>query len=217
MSADSISLKQCSRKEQCVSPLGSWQPATTEYFRKASKEKSGLTSRCKACLHQGDAKYREDNPNHHKEWYEEQKRKNPDYIRDLYQKNKVDVIARATDWNKKHAEHFNAQQRKRYADNPEVRVKQRVFTDAYQDRLRKAGGKIPIALKRELYEEQEHRCGYCGQTLYMSIKYDCHIDHIIPLIRGGTNDKDNLVMCCKHCSASKGHKTLPEWFATRGW
>lgn len=42
-------LKQCSRKEKCVNPLGSWLPATTEYFDKNKQVKSGLNSWCLAC------------------------------------------------------------------------------------------------------------------------------------------------------------------------
>jgi 5-methylcytosine-specific restriction endonuclease McrA len=33
-----------------------------------------------------------------------------------------------------------------------------------------------------------------------------HIDHVIPLAGGGTNDLDNLVLACIFCNTSKGAK-----------
>lgn len=48
-------------------------------------------------------------------------------------------------------------------------------------------------------------CLYCGAPAE-------HVDHFIPLSRGGTHDLDNLVAACKACNLSKGAK-LPdvEW------
>jgi 5-methylcytosine-specific restriction endonuclease McrA len=210
MTTGIVPQKRCSHCDQLF-------PATTEYFRKASKEKSGLTSRCKTCLHQGDAKYREENPDQVKIWYEQEKIRNPDYLKNLYLDNRDEIIARSAQWQKDHPEQLNATRRKHYADDPNEKIKRRKYTDEYQARCSAVGGKIPKALKLELYEEQEHRCAYCGITLYMSIKGDVNTDHIKPLIKGGTNDKDNLVVCCKTCNSSKGTKDFEEWVKVRGW
>lgn len=51
-------------------------------------------------------------------------------------------------------------------------------------------------------------CAYCGVKL---AKHTATIDHIIPLSRGGTDFKWNLVWCCKRCNLSKGSKLLSEW------
>ena len=47
------------------------------------------------------------------------------------------------------------------------------------------------------------RCEYCrihADDLFLSF----HIDHIIPLKHGGTNDTDNLAYTCPHCNQHKG-------------
>ena len=36
--------------------------------------------------------------------------------------------------------------------------------------------------------------------------YPFDIDHIIPRCMGGTNDMDNLRLCCRHCNRKKGSK-----------
>lgn len=59
MAADSIPLKQCSRKEKCVNPQGSWLPATSEYFQPSAKYKSGFVSQCRACRLNNTHKWRE--------------------------------------------------------------------------------------------------------------------------------------------------------------
>ena len=38
-----------------------------------------------------------------------------------------------------------------------------------------------------------------------------HIDHIIPLARGGTHHPENLAPACQRCNSSKHSKLLSEW------
>ena len=41
------------------------------------------------------------------------------------------------------------------------------------------------------------------------------IDHVIPLVRGGTNYEGNLVPACRTCNCSKSARTVMEWRAGR--
>ena len=52
-------------------------------------------------------------------------------------------------------------------------------------------------------------CPYCGEPFEGG-----HIDHVVPVSRGGTNDRENLVYCCTSCNLSKHDKTLEEWRPT---
>lgn len=61
-----------------------------------------------------------------------------------------------------------------------------------------------IALIRQ---QQEGRCWYCGEA----IEGAGHIDHQIPLSRGGSNAPDNLVLACKGCNCAKGARTPAEF------
>lgn len=49
-----------------------------------------------------------------------------------------------------------------------------------------------------------YRCAYCGGP------YE-HVDHVIPLSRGGTAWASNLRPACIHCNTSKSNKLLEEW------
>lgn len=53
-------------------------------------------------------------------------------------------------------------------------------------------------------------CFYCGgQTL----KKNRHVDHVIPLSRGGTHSVSNLAIACADCNLRKGTKTPAEFAA----
>jgi len=48
---------------------------------------------------------------------------------------------------------------------------------------------------------QNDSCSYCGST-------GGTIDHITPVVSGGTNDWDNLTAACKSCNSRKHDRTL---------
>lgn len=49
-------------------------------------------------------------------------------------------------------------------------------------------------------------CAYCGETPDV-----LHIDRVVALASGGTNDLHNLVVACGPCSKSKGAKSISRW------
>lgn len=54
------------------------------------------------------------------------------------------------------------------------------------------------------WKQQGKRCAYCDRLADT-------IDHVVPLVRGGTNYEGNLVPCCKSCNSSKQGLTIVEW------
>ena len=69
-----------------------------------------------------------------------------------------------------------------------------------------APGLSTTARKRLLdrWRRQGRACIYC----------DCPattVDHVIPLVRGGTNFEGNLAPCCKRCNSSKSGWMVVEW------
>lgn len=45
--------------------------------------------------------------------------------------------------------------------------------------------------------------------------FEHHIDHFIPMARGGTDDLANLVLACSVCNKSRGSKLPEEFLAQR--
>jgi len=58
----------------------------------------------------------------------------------------------------------------------------------------------------EILECYNHSCAYC-KTPNITLT----IEHVIPLSRGGTHTKDNLIPACTHCNYSKQDKLIGEW------
>ena len=44
-----------------------------------------------------------------------------------------------------------------------------------------------------------------------SFKDGATIDHIIPISQGGTNNLQNLLICCRSCNSSKGKKNIEQY------
>ena len=55
-----------------------------------------------------------------------------------------------------------------------------------------------------------NKCFYCGkETIPFTV--DKQIDHKTPISRGGKNNKENLVICCKACNSGKKERTEAEY------
>lgn len=59
--------------------------------------------------------------------------------------------------------------------------------------------------RRGIFTRDGYRCVYCGTT-----HLPLTIDHVIPRVRGGKDEWDNLVCCCTVCNNHKGDRTPEE-------
>ena len=100
--------------------------------------------------------------------------------------------------------------------NPEKRRKRRA-TDKHTYRARKQGngGTFTFEELNELFEQQEGFCAYCGELLYSSFDKDVHVEHKLPVSRGGTSYISNIVLSCSKCNWEKGTKTHEEFLQAR--
>jgi hypothetical protein len=66
---------------------------------------------------------------------------------------------------------------------------------------------IPAGVRFAVFHAAGFRCVYCGR----SVKEDgvrLVIDHIVPVSKGGTNDRPNLASACWECNAGKSAMLL---------
>lgn len=81
-------------------------------------------------------------------------------------------------------------------------------------RARKKGGGgsyLPSDI-REIFFAQKGRCALCG----VKLSANQQIDHIVPLAKGGTSNRNNLQILCRPCNASKGAKDQIDFMQARG-
>jgi len=72
------------------------------------------------------------------------------------------------------------------------------------------GGTHTAADIRAQYARQKGTCFWCHEK----VRDTYHVDHVMPVILGGSNGPENLVIACPTCNLSKGAKH-PQDFAGR--
>jgi len=78
--------------------------------------------------------------------------------------------------------------------------------------LAAAEGSTTKAEEKALLVAQGSKCGSCGED----IDYDSgHLDHIVALRLGGSNNIDNRQWLCRYCNQSKSRKSVDVWKAYR--
>ena len=65
---------------------------------------------------------------------------------------------------------------------------------------------IPQQIQIAVMQRDGECCQYCGAE-----DGPFHLDHVIPVSRGGDHGMHNLVVACARCNLSKGAKTPEEW------
>lgn len=60
-----------------------------------------------------------------------------------------------------------------------------------------------------LMDKVSIECEYCEDEI--TDKQELTVDHVVPLAQGGTNDIDNLVLCCRDCNLRKNNLLLTEY------
>lgn len=53
-----------------------------------------------------------------------------------------------------------------------------------------------------VYARDGYQCRYCG-----GVEGPWHLDHVFPVIQGGTSEPGNLVVACETCNCRKGGRT----------
>lgn len=66
---------------------------------------------------------------------------------------------------------------------------------------------IPKGIRFEVFKRDLFKCQYCGAAAPEVL---LHIDHIKPVVDGGTNDITNLITACVPCNLGKGAKRLDD-------
>lgn len=72
-----------------------------------------------------------------------------------------------------------------------------------------AGGAHSAEDILQMVEDQGRLCAYCEEPLDASY----HVDHMTPLVRGGSNDWSNLAISCQPCNSRKHAKTAEEFMS----
>ena len=141
-----------------------------------------------------EKQYYADNPEKIRVWNRKYRERNPETY-----------DARVKEYRSKNPEKVKEWHRKWAKNNPERR---KANLAARRARKHQAPGTHSAADIKRILLRQGKRCVYCKASLADGY----HVDHIIPLAKGGGNGPENLQCLCPTCNLSKGDK-LPAVFA----
>lgn len=155
----------------------------TSYNKDRSK-KDNLSSSCKECIRKKDREIYCKNP---------QKK----YEQVINYQRKTRLINKYKPYNSKYYSSEKSKEKKKIRDEKRHMLE------------KKANAVVPLTkeYRKEIYDKFNGKCAYCG--VECGEKY--HIDHIVPLCKGGTNEIDNLSLSCPMCNWKKGKKLVDEF------
>lgn len=129
------------------------------------------------------------------------------------ERNKARVKAKRAEWYRANAERLREKAR---AYGPEWRKanpeKHAARERNRRARKRAAEGSHTVDDIAAIRASQKDRCAYCRAKLHG--KGD--VDHITPLVKGGSNWPSNLQILCEFCNGSKGSKDPIDFMQGRG-
>lgn len=198
-------------------------PATIEFFYQRKEQSGTLRNACKECWkqinqerriknlaryrkqkRQYESKHSKEAAERHSRWVNSNREHRKKYARELRRRNPEKFRERSREWRRRNPERSAEFARRWAKSNPEKIRRKSSRRRAFE---MQAKGQFTPADIKKLYINQRGRCWYCQTEL----GDDYHIDHRIPLSRGGSNDPSNLVLACPPCNLSKHNKLPDEW------
>jgi 5-methylcytosine-specific restriction endonuclease McrA len=147
--------------------------------------------------------------NYRKSWYEKNKDKQSASHKIWYIKNRERAIGLNKIWKENNKAHLAVSKKKWSYENPE---KNRIYRHTRRARMRNSEGTHTAQDIKDMHKAQGGCCIYCG----VDVGEDYHVDHIVPLVKGGSNGKENLQITCPTCNLKKGQKDHAEFLSLNG-
>lgn len=153
----------------------------------------------------------------YREAHPEAKEQAAERSRRHYQNNKEEHLEQGRRWHEDNPEKVRRSQRDYYYRNKEARLENRrrwarenpdkVAQQNETRRAREAGAAVEEINYKRIYKRDRDICYLCGRKVK---KTERHLDHVVPLSRGGPHSEDNIRVTHARCNLMKGTKLVEE-------
>jgi 5-methylcytosine-specific restriction endonuclease McrA len=145
---------------------------------------------------------------------------------EYYARNRERIIARQMEYSKKYPAQIREKQKNWRLKNLDSvrsylsnwREKNQELCQSYHQirrgRILGNGGKPSVGISKKLRSLQKGKCACCKTELKKTKE---HLDHIVPLARGGTSNDENLQLLCAKCNLEKKARCPIEFMQSKGY
>lgn len=129
----------------------------------------------------------------------------------VWKRNNPEVVARqnrldAARFRRRDPEKKSAMDR-RYRENNQDRI----HANRWRRKAIKRGAFVERVHRSVVFKRCDGTCHMCGEK----VDPNCwHLDHVLPLVRGGQHSYANTAVACPSCNMQRGSKTMDEWLAS---
>lgn len=188
-------------------------------YGKIRNSRDGLNCYCVSCHRERGKQYRETHREviieNKKQWNASNPKKGAEYAKANYASRTEEARQERRDYYARNKDHMNARVRQNYhADRESRLIVIAAWKEANPERLSRSSarrrGWLVEARGDATIEQVEARIAFFGgMCAYCGMKPWKHLDHAIPISRGGTNWPSNLRPACAKCNLSKNAQV---WF-----
>lgn len=132
---------------------------------------------------------------------------NPKWGKEYYKKNREKLLAKNKLSYLRHRDQRLIDAREYAKNNPHIVIKRHALRRMRIEATIENESAIADFIKMVRGSKWVY-CKYCDDKVPGK---KAHIDHIIPLSRGGSHKPDNLCVSCAHCNLTKSAKLISEW------
>ena len=202
-----------------------------EQFGRNKTQKNGLSPWCKDCINTYRRNYYKTHKAEAKKAQKKWRERNKDYLKVYHEKNKKQIAKTRKDYYNKHKEERQEYRRQyRLINKEKLSRKNREYRQRNKEQIRAAnkiyrrnnlgkyaflsstrrvrklgnGAGLTKGEWEQILIDHDYKCAYCEDP------YE-HLDHILPVSKGGPHLKDNVQPLCSWCNSMKINKTESEF------
>jgi 5-methylcytosine-specific restriction endonuclease McrA len=161
---------------------------------------------------------------YHKQYYQENVEQYQKQKKRYRQENKIEINEKNKQYYQKNKERISEYAKQYYQENIEqIKKQSKRYYDSekgrevyYRNALKRRSNKNHIYFtphkRKQILERDNWECQSCGIKVHDRSSGDwntpdkAHIDHIIPISKGGNSEPNNLQTLCRTCNLSKHNK-----------
>lgn len=127
-----------------------------------------------------------------------------EYSKNYRQKNRESLLEKKRVYGRQNRKKLSESTKRWRVENPD---KVAILTAKHNARRRPAKMYLPTKKLAEKLVTQNNRCHWCNDELIKK-----HLDHVVPVSRGGEHTLENTVWACPACNLQKSALMVDEWF-----